>query len=158
MEYRQPGFADDYTYYNDITYSDTTQPLMPSMSPTGTGPLPPFVVMPRQTRSQRFAHRLGHALEVIVNKFNRLLALALTAVLLLLAGRFLLIFFSLAHSLFSRWMFLVTSPLMYPFANLAPTISYNGYVIDISTLVGMMAYIVIVLIVRRFLRILVTKE
>lgn len=154
MNYQQPGYANNFAYHDD-----DTDPFMTSVLPSATGPLPAFsVVLPQKTRAERFTHRLGQALIWTVNKINRLLALALTVVLLLLVGRFLLIFFALTHSVFSHWMFLITSPLMYPFANLAPTLTVNGYIVDISTLVGMAVYIAAVLIVRKFLRILVTRE
>jgi uncharacterized protein YggT (Ycf19 family) len=134
--YQQP--TDDFAFHNQSTE--------------------PFVVSARQTRAGRVTHWLGRAITTLVIKINRLLTLALVVVWLLLLGRFLLTCFSLTHSFFSQWVLFITDPLMAPFNNLIPVWPYNGYLIDISTLVAMVVYSLAVIIVRRFLRILVSRE
>jgi uncharacterized protein YggT (Ycf19 family) len=134
--YQQP--TDDFAFHNQSTE--------------------PFIVSPRQTWAGRVTHWLGRAITALVTKINRLLALALVVVWLLLLGRFLLTSFSLTHSFFSQWVFFVTDPLMVPFNNLVPLWPYSGYLIDISTLVAIVVYSLAVIIVRRFLRILVSRE
>jgi hypothetical protein len=157
MNSQQPGY--DYTYYNNVAdYNDVTQPLTLQAMPSATAPLPPFTALPRQNWAERSTHWLGRLLSSIINKIRALLALALLVVWLLLTGRFLLMFFTLTHSVFSHWVFSAAAFLMFPFNNLIPAFSYNGYTIDISTLVAMAVYMAAALIVRRFLRILVTRE
>jgi hypothetical protein len=157
MNHQQPGY--DYPFYNNaVGYNDITEPLGAQILPSATGPLPPYTALPRQTWAERSAHWLGRLFTSIINKIRALLALALLVVWLLLTGRFLLIFFALTHSVFSHWVFYAAAFLMFPFNNLIPAFSYNGYTIDISTLVAIAVYLAAILIVRRFLRILVAKE
>ena len=157
MNYQQPGY--DYPFYNNAaSYNDITEPLVARILPSATGPLPPFTALPQQTWGVRTTHWLGRLLTSIVNKIRSLLALALLVAWLLLAGRFLFIFFALTHSLFSQWVFYAASPLMFPFNNLIPAFPYRSYTIDVSTLVAMAVYMAAALIVRRFLRILVAEE
>lgn len=153
MNSQQPGY--DYSYYNNVAdYSDTTEPLVIQ----STGPLPPFTRLPRETWAERSTRWLGRLFTSIINKIRALLALALLVVWLLLAGRFLLILFAITHSVFAQWVFYAASPLMFPFNNLIPAFPYNGYSIDVSTLIAMAVYMAAALIVRRFLRILVAQE
>ena len=99
----------------------------------------------------------GTFLSFIINKIRQLVALALTVLLLLLFTRFVLHFFGLTRSQFTYWVFQFSEPLVAPFNNLHPPLPYNGYSIDISTLVAMLVYIVLAMIVLRFLRILATR-
>lgn len=157
MNYQQPGY--DYSFYNDAAgYNDITEPLVVQRLPSATGPLPPYTALPRQTWGERSTRWLGRFFTAIVSKIRQLLALALLVAWLLLAGRFLLIFFALTHSVFSQWIFYAASPLMFPFNNLIPQFLSSSHLIDISTLVAMAVYMAVVLIVRRFLRILIAKE
>jgi len=157
MNNQQPGY--EYPVYNDVaSYNDITDPLIAQVLPSATGPLPPFTALPRQTRGERATHWLGRLLAAIVNRIRQLLALALLVVWLLLAARFLLIFFALTHSIFSQWVFYAASPLMFPFNNFVQAFPYSGYSIDVSTLVAMAVYMAAALIARRFLRILVAGE
>lgn len=157
MNYQQPGY--EYPFYNNaVGYNDITEPLASQVLPSATGPLPAYTALPRQTWAERSARWLGRFFTSIINKIRALLALALLVVWLLLTGRFLLTFFALTHSIFAQWVFYAASFLMFPFNNLIPAFPYNGYSIDISTLVAMAVYMAVVLIVRRFLRILVAKE
>lgn len=158
MNYQQPGY--DYSsFYNDAAdYNDITEPLVAQVLPSATGPLPPYTALPQQTWGERATRRLSRFFTSVVNKIRQLLALALLVAWLLLAGRFLLIFFALTHSVFSQWVFYAASPLMFPFNNLIPPFLYSNHVIDISTLVAVAVSMAVVLIVRRFLRILVAKE
>lgn len=157
MNYQQPGY--DYPFYNNTaSYSDITEPLVAQALPSATGPLPPYTALPRQTWAERSTRWLGRLFTSVINKIRALLALALLVVWLLLASRFLLTMFAITHSLFAQWVFYAASPLMYPFNNLIPPFLYNSYLIDISTLVAMAVYMAAALIMRRFLRILVTRE
>ena len=64
---------------------------------------------------------------------------------------------SLTLSDFAQWVFLLSTPLVAPFEHLIPALPYDGYVIDISTLISIVAYALAVTIVRQFLKVLVTK-
>jgi uncharacterized protein YggT (Ycf19 family) len=106
---------------------------------------------------------IGTFFAAIIKKINRLLALGLAVVLLLLFTRFTLYFFhfsvegSSVQPLFSYWIFFLSAPLVVPFENLVPSLPFNGYTIDISTLIAILTYALGVTIIRQFLRILVTR-
>jgi len=100
----------------------------------------------------------GTFLTFIINKIRQLVALALTVLLLLLFTRFTLHFFRITLSLFAHLVFLLTVPLVAPFDNLHTPLPYDGYSIDISTLVAILVYTVLAMIVLWFLRILATRS
>ncbi len=135
------------TFYHD----DTTEPILPD----GTGPLPASY-FPRESRTSRFARGIRNFFSSLINKINQLVALALTILLLLLFARFILHFFTITLSQFAQWVYLITGPFAAPFNGLHPPLNYNGYSIDISILVAMLVYIVLAIILRRFLSILAT--
>src|SRR6266568_3583939 len=58
---------------------------------------------------------------------------------------------------FAHWVFLLSTPLVAPFEHLVPALPYNGYIIDISTLISIVAYTIGVTIVRQFLKLLITR-
>jgi len=113
---------------------------------------------PRETRASRFRRRLGSFYSFTIDKISQLVALALTVMLLLLLTRFILLFFGVTLSQFAHLVFRITDPLVAPFNGIHRPLPYNGYSIDISTLVAMLVYIVLVMIIRRLLSILVSRS
>ncbi len=99
---------------------------------------------------------IGTIFSLIIKKIRQFVVFALTVLLLLLFTRLLLNFFGLSRSQFTYWVFWLSGPLVAPFNNLHAPLPYNGYSIDVSTLVAMLVYIVLAMIVRWFLRILAT--
>lgn len=137
---------------NNTIHNQTTDPLLASV----TKPIPAIHLMP-ESRSHHFWRGVGQFFATIVRKINQLLGFALAILLLLLFTRFILHFFEINTSLFANWVYLITSPLVYPFDNLAPALPYNGYSIDITTLIAIIVWTIAVIIVRQFLRVLVGR-
>lgn len=110
---------------------------------------------------QRILRGLGTFFCAIIHKVNRLLALALTVLLLLLFARFVLNFFHLSNSggtaYFSYWVFFLSTPLVTPFENLLPSLPYEHYTIEVSTLIAIIVYALATTIIRQFLKILVAR-
>ncbi len=98
---------------------------------------------------------IGAFFTAIINKIDQLLSFALAVLLLLLFTRFILRFFGLSLSQFAYWVFLLSTPLVAPFNNLLPPLSYDGYIIEVSTLVAIIIYALAVTIARQFLKVLV---
>ena len=98
---------------------------------------------------------IGAFFTAIINKIDQLLSFALAVLLLLLFTRFILRFFGLSLSQFAYWVFLLSTPLVAPFNNLLPPLSYEGYIIEVSTLVAIIIYALAVTIARQFLKVLV---
>lgn len=146
---RQRRLANSYAFY-----SQATDPI--PVYRGNTGPLY-LGTLPHETWSQRVMRHIGNFFAAVIKKINQLLALALTVLMLLLFTRFLLLFFGSTHSLFAGWVFWLSSPLMTPFNNLAPALPYNGFSIDISTLVAIIVYALAVALVRQFLKVLVAR-
>jgi hypothetical protein len=146
---RQP--ADHYSLYNDVT-----EPMLP----TFTTPIP-RIALPRESWLLRVFRGLGTFLSFIINKVNQLLALALATLLLLLFTRFILSFFHFSSSVepfsFLYWVFFLSTPLVIPFQNMLPVLPYNGYSIDVSTLIAILVYAIGITIVRQFLKVLVAR-
>ena len=94
----------------------------------------------------------------VIRKINQLLALTLAVVLVLLITRFLLTLFALKSSLFAQWVYWFSTPLGLPFNNFLPTLPYAGYMIDLSTLAAIIAYIVVVSLLRQFLKLFLPRE
>ena len=135
-------------------YNESTEPILASI----TQPIPLSAYQQqRPSWLQRAIRGIGSFFAAIINKINQLLALALAVLLLLLFTRFILLFFNLTLSDFAHWVFLFSTPLVTPFEHLIPALPYDGYVIDISTLISIVAYALAVTIVRQFLKVLVTR-
>jgi uncharacterized protein YggT (Ycf19 family) len=133
-------------------HNQATDPLMRSVTtPLST----PYIL--KETRGQKFQRVTKSVFAAIVRKINQLIGLALTVLLLLLFTRFLLNFFEITTSVFTGWVHLLTNPLVYPFENLVPSLPFNGFSIDVTTLVAIVIWTIAVLLVRQFLRILVGK-
>ena len=146
---RQP--ADHYSLYNDVT-----EPMLP----TFTTPIP-RIALPRESWLLRILHGLGTFFSAIINKVNQLLALALAVLLLLLFTRFLLSFFHFSSSggsfSFSYWVYFLSTPLVIPFQNMLPALPYNGYSIEVTTLIAILVYAIGITIIRQFLKVLVAR-
>lgn len=150
MKRRQRQSANSYMFYNEAT-----EPALPSI----TTPIPRNA-LPRESWMQRVSRGLGTFFRTIINKVNQLLALALATLLLLLFTRFILSFFQFSggsSSSFSYWVFFLSTPLIAPFQNLFPALPFNGYIIEVSTLIAILAYTLGVTIVRQLLRVLVAQ-
>src|SRR5258708_1297497 len=133
-------------------YSEITERMLPPI----TTPMP-RLALPLESWISRALRAIGAFISAIIRKVNQLLALALAVLLLLLFTRFILYFFhfsSSSGSSFVYWVFFLSTPLVAPFENLFPTLPYNGYSIDVSTLIAIVAYALGVTIVRQFLKVL----
>jgi len=151
MKRRRRQSADRYLFYNDAT-----EPMLSTI----TTPMP-RIALPRESWVQRIVHGFGNLFRAIINKVNQLLALALAVLLFLLFTRFILYFFHFStdggpHS-FSYWVFFLSTPLVVPFENLLPALPYNGYTIEVSTLIAILAYAIGITIIRQFLKVLVGR-
>ncbi len=150
MKRQRRRSADHYSLYNDVT-----EPMLSTI----TRPMPP-IALPRESWLLGVFRGLRTFLAFIINKVNQLLALALATSLLLLFARFILNFFkfsSMGDSLsFSHWVFFLSTPLVVPFQNI-PSLSYNSYTIDVSTLIAILVFAIGITIVRQFLKVLVAS-
>ena len=144
MRWRQRKFEK-----NDTFYGEATNPILRGI----TAPIP-LSALPRESWKRRLVRGIGAFFSYIIKKIRQLLALALAFVLLLLFARFLLHLYGLTISLFAHWVFLLSAPLAAPFDGLLPTLSYDGYSIDTSTLVAIVVYTVMVVFVNLFLKVL----
>jgi uncharacterized protein YggT (Ycf19 family) len=150
MKRQRSRSADPYSLYNDVT-----EPMLSTITTT----MPP-IALPHRSWLQRIFHGLGTFLSFIINKVNQLLALALATLLLLLFSRFVLNFFNFSSNgetfSFSHWVFYLSAPLIVPFQNI-PSQPYNGYIIDVSTLIAILVYAIGITMVRQFLKVLVAR-
>jgi len=136
-------------------YNEITEPVLPPI----TTPMP-RVALPHESWISRALRGIGAFLSAIIRKVNQLLALALAVLLLLLFTRFVLDFFhfSSSGSPFSYWVYYLSTPLVAPFrSNLLPALPYNGFTIDVSTLIAIVVYALGVTIVRQFLKVLAPR-
>jgi uncharacterized protein YggT (Ycf19 family) len=151
MKRRRRQSADRYLLYNDVT-----EPMLSNF----TTPIP-RIELPRESGVQRILRGLGTFFSAIINKVNQLLALVLAALLLLLFTRFILTYFDFSRNggplSFAHWIFLLSTPLEVPFQNLLPAIPFNGYLIDVSTLVSILVYAIGITVVRQFLKVLAPR-
>ena len=151
MKRRHRASANYHAFYNEAT-----EPVLSNI----TTPMPRFA-LPHESWITRAMRGIGTFFAAIINKINQVLALGLAALLLLLFTRFILYFFhfsiegSSLQPLFSYWVLFLSAPLVAPFENLAPSLPFNGYTIDISTLIAILAYALGVTLIRQFLKILV---
>jgi uncharacterized protein YggT (Ycf19 family) len=147
-EHSRQRKVDDFTLYND-----NTEPILP----TATAPLPANYLYLRESWFKRFLRGVGMFIAAVIRKINQLLALALAVAFVLLATRFLLTLFALKTSLFAQWMYWLSAPLTLPFNHFLPNLPYNGYSIDLSTLAAIVAYIVVVTLLRQFLKLFLPR-
>ncbi len=150
MKRQRRRSADDYALYNDVT-----EPMLSTITTT----MPP-IALPHESWLQRIFRGLGTFLSFIINKVNQLLALALATLLLLLFSRFVLVFFNFSSNdgpfSFSHWVFYVSAPLVVPFQNIH-SLPYNGFIIEVSTLIAILVYAIGITIARQFLKVLVAR-
>ena len=129
--------------------NQSTDPMMPRI----TAPIPvPFII--RESRSQRIQRGIKNFFAAVFRKLNQLIGLGLLVLLLLLGTRFALNFFGITTSVFTGWVNTLTAPIVYPFVNLSPAIPWNGFSIDVTTLVAIVVWTIAVMIVRQFIRLL----
>jgi len=156
---QSPEQDDDFSpSWQPAWHGEQTQPFVVR----ATAPIPALqysqqLPTPTETRSQRFQRHMRVFFKAVLRRVYQLLALALIVVLLLLLSRFALHFFGITTSIFTFWIYQITSPIVYPFDNLVAPIPYNGFSIDVTTIITAIASIVVFLIVRRLLRILFGK-
>ena len=145
--------------WNDAknTYVSHDQATEPGFNPN-TAPLP-INYLPKPSWGQRFFYGLGRFCVALVRKINQLLGFALLMLILILLTRFLLHLFNVTTNvnLFAQGAFLISDPLIAPFDHLFPLVPYQGYSIDVTTLVSMGIYIISTILLRSFLKLLVTK-
>jgi uncharacterized protein YggT (Ycf19 family) len=140
---------------HSMFYNENTEPVLPPI----TTPMP-HVALPHESWISRAFRGIGAFFSAIIRKVNQLLALALAVLLLLLFTRFVLDFFhfSSSGSSFSYWVYYLSAPLVAPFASHSlPALPYNGFTIDVSTLIAIVAYALGVTIVRQFLKVLAPR-
>ncbi len=148
-EHSRQRKVDDFTLYND-----NTEPILP----TATAPLPANYLYLRDSWFKRFLRGVGMFIAAVIRKINQLLALVLAIALVLLVTRFLLTLFGLKTSLFAQWTYWISAPLSLPFNNFLPIMPYNGYFIDLSTLAAIVAYTIIVILLRQFLKLFLPRK
>ncbi len=151
MRQYQEHTNDDYSTVPSM-HNQATDPAMRRVT---TQLATPYIL--KETRGQRVQRVTKSVFAAIFRKINQLIGLGLAMLLLLLFTRFLLNFFEITTSVFTGWVHFLTDPLVYPFENLAPSLPYNGFVIDITTLIAIVAWTIAVMLVRQFIRILVGK-
>lgn len=134
---------------NFAFYGEMTEPMM-SM-PMITTPMPAYH-LPRETGMQRTRRAIRGFFAFIFNSISLALSLALVCSLLLLFARFISQSAHLSFGSYTSWLFLLSDPLVSPFAKYIPTITFARYLIDLPTLAAMMAYLFAVLIVRAVLK------
>ncbi len=133
-------------------YQEMTEPMLPSI----TAPIPRYL-LPRESASRRAGRGIRRFFAAILSFINGLLALAVVLVLLLLFARFLVF---CAHLTFpyESWLFAFSTPLVAPFEPYLPSIDVAHYTLDLPTLATMLACLLAVLIVRKFLKAITPKR
>lgn len=138
---------------SSVLYDEDTHPGYSNM----TAPISSFR-LPPETWYQRTLRIIGSVIVVVVRKLNQLLSFALNLLLLILFVRFALTFFNIvSSSLFTRWIFGLSRPFIYPFQNFLPMLRYGGFRIDLTVLGAMLAYIILVALVRKFIQVLFAR-
>lgn len=150
--YEDDNYPQTAHYMQDANYDQPTQQI-----PSGYAP--PFgpTYLPNETRGQRFMRGVGNFFAAVVRKLDQLLGFALGLLILLLSIHFLLVLFQLSNSLFSQWVSVLSTPLLMPFEHFLPMFHYQSFVIDASTLAAVVAYILLVALIRWFLRVLFSR-
>ena len=131
-------------------YDDQTDPRLRSM----TRPLPGEYLSP-DPWSRRASRGMRAFFEALIFKIRQLLSLVFTIVTLLLLCRFLLKFFGITSSLFAQWIYMLSAPLVFPFDNLLPILSYGMYHIEVTTLVAILVYGIARMLLGKFLNLFV---
>lgn len=133
----------DYSYWPNADQTDhTLQPAPPLFSNE-------YLYTP--PRSRRYRRNIKTFRLAAISKLEQFLNLILTVIFLLLLTRFLLRFFDITTSLFARWIYKLSTPLILPFNNLAPTLPYGTYHIETFTLVAIVVYCIVRVLIGKFL-------
>ena len=162
-----------YSLYNDLTQSGASEDTSPIPVP-GVGnyyptsmstnwyaqPSTQLMLGGNELQGPRGAVRKKSISRILRQKLNQLLNLVLLVVILLLATRFLLIFFKVTAraSMFTQWVYTASAPLIMPFTNLVPLTKYNGHLVDSTILIAIGFYVVVRLLLILFLRLLLLFE
>jgi hypothetical protein len=146
--------GDNYpqSYIQDANFDQPTQQI-----PSGYTPSFAHTYLPNETRWQRFMRGVGNFLAAVIRKVDQLLGFALGLLMLLLTIHFLLVLFQLTNSLFSQWVSVLSTPLLRPFEHFLPIFRYQSFIVDASTVAAMVAYILLVALIRWFLRVLFSR-
>ncbi len=133
-------------------YQEMTEPMLPTI----TAPIPRYL-LPRESAARRVGRGIRKFFAAILSFISGLLALALALVLLLLFARFLM---TCAHLTFpyDSWILAISTPLVAPFEPYLPVVAIARYSIDLPTLAAMLACLLAVLIVRKFLKAITPKR
>jgi len=150
QQYETQHIFDDHRQH--MLYNQPTEPTLNTVAPS----LPTNYYL-REARLQRPLHGLSKVLAGIVRKINQLLGFTFIMLLLLLLTRFLLTLFGLTTSLIVRWIYDASNIMLIPFDNILPKVPYHGMMVDVSVMVAMGAYRVVVVMVRWVLRVLVAR-
>jgi uncharacterized protein YggT (Ycf19 family) len=121
-----------------------------------TAPIPGYH-LPPETRTQRLWRATRSTSSLVIRKINQLLTFALNVLLLILFIRLLLIAFGLTTSLFTSWIYMLSTPFIIPFENFLPVLHYGQFAIDLSTIAAMIAYVILVALVRRLFLVLFAR-
>jgi len=151
MQGRWRNEAENYP----VLYNQNTETVFTGI----TSPLP-IGAFPQLSRWQRLLRGIGNFFIAVVRKINQFLMFALIVLLLPLLTRFLLHFFGIHNmdvNLFTQWTFMLSDPLIAPFDHLFAPLPYQGYSIDVTTTIAIVVYTVSVIIVRQFLKLLVSR-
>lgn len=138
-----------FTAHDQVTEAGVNQMTFPI----------PVNYFPQQSRWQRFLQGTRLFCVALVRKINQLLGFALLILILILLTRFLLHLFNITTNvnLFTQATFMITDPLIAPFDHLFAPVLYQGYTIDVTTLLSMGIYVVGTFLLRRFFKLLVTR-
>jgi uncharacterized protein YggT (Ycf19 family) len=144
MKRRRRQDTNNLAFYGEMTEPMLTVPII-------TTPLPAYRV-PRGTPAYRPRRGILGFFAFIFNSISLLLSLALVCSLLLLFARFIAQSAYLSFGSYTTWLFLLSDPLVNPFAKYIPTFTFARYLIDLPTLAAMFAYLFAVLIARAILK------
>lgn len=104
-----------------------------------------------------FGQRVERFLTALVKKINQLLGLVLLLLLLLFLVRLFLVGIGSTRSMFSGWILFLSAPLIMPFTNLLPNVTYMGYLIESATICAAVGYTLGIMLLRLFFKLLVAK-
>lgn len=129
-----------------VTHNEDTDPMLHRVT-----------LAPHWPPKRTFGEQVSRFLTNVVKKINQLLGLVLLLVTLLFLVRLFLVGIGSTHSLFSGWILFLSTPLIMPFNNILPNITYMGYLIESATVCAVVAYAVGIWILRLFFKLLVAK-
>jgi hypothetical protein len=134
----------------DYSYWPSADPVGHTLPPAS--PLSSSEYLSPWSRSRRNQRNIKTFRRAAISKLDQFLNLVFTVIILLLLTRFLLRFFNVTASLFTRWIYKLSVPLILPFNNLGPILPYNHYHIETFTVVAIVAYCIVRMLIGKFLR------